>query len=85
MASTSGAAGGADKAQLEIEMRDALGDAPELSTISSMEPISLSTLREDTQDFRTRHPIKMALVLVSVGLLVGQWHTSPALCMVLQS
>ena len=40
---SSGAAGGADKRQLEIEMNSTLGDLPELSTISTTEPFSMTT------------------------------------------
>jgi hypothetical protein len=69
-ATPSGAAGGADKTQLEIEMRHALGDAPELSTTLDG-PISISTLKARRQKFIT-HPIKMVgLLIFLVGLLVG--------------
>ena len=70
MTGSGSAAGGGDKYSLEMEMDSVLGGVPELSTISSREPMSLETIKEDTAEFSTKYgPYLLALGLVL--LLVG--------------
>merc|ERR1712166_1124793 len=71
-----GAVGGADRTQLEIEVTNALGDAPELSTISRpfgrSGAISVGTIKDDTAEFRSKHPYLLALCFMLLGLAIGE-------------
>jgi len=62
--------GDANRENMQIEMQNILGDIPELSTVSSSEPISLDNLKEDADEFRTKYPVLMALIILGVGLIL---------------
>jgi len=57
--------------QMQIEMQQTLGDTPALSTISSREALSVANVRDDADEFITKHPVFCALFLFGIGLAVG--------------
>ena len=65
-----GQAGGVDRARLEIEVENTLGQTPALSTIQTSR-FSVASVKQDTEEFRTDHPYILGMCLVVVGLIFG--------------